>query len=82
MSKTVAGAVMVVAMMAAAVPGLRADAKGTVALKYAKFTVVDAVAYKTNLTMRVDSVTFSNGGTYLASGGNVFSLADVLEITA
>lgn len=48
MSKTVAGAVMVVAMVAAAVPGLRADAKGTVALKYAKFTVVDAVAYKTN----------------------------------
>ncbi len=41
-----------------------------------------AVPYKTNLTMKVDSVTFSNGGTYLASGGNVFSLADVLEITA
>ncbi len=48
MRKTVAGAVMVVTMMAAAVPGLRADAKDTVALKYAKFTVVDAVAYKTN----------------------------------
>jgi flagellar basal-body rod modification protein FlgD len=41
-----------------------------------------AVPYKTNLTMKVDAVTFSNGGIYLASGGNVFSLADVLEITA
>ena len=41
-----------------------------------------AVPFKTNLTMKVDAVTFSNGGIYLASGGNVFSLADVLEITA
>ncbi len=41
-----------------------------------------AVPYKTNLTMKVDAVTFKSGGIYLASGGNVFSLADVLEITA
>lgn len=41
-----------------------------------------AVPYKTNLTMKVDAVTFRDGGIYLASGGNVFALADVLEITA
>ena len=41
-----------------------------------------AVPFKTNLTMKVDAVTFRSGGIYLASGGNVFSLADVLEITA
>jgi flagellar basal-body rod modification protein FlgD len=41
-----------------------------------------AVSFKTNLTMKVDAVTFRDGGIYLASGGNVFSLADVLEITA
>jgi flagellar basal-body rod modification protein FlgD len=41
-----------------------------------------AVAFKTNLTMKVDAVTFKDGGIYLASGGNIFSLADVLEITA
>ena len=32
--------------------------------------------------MKVDAVTFRDGGIYLASGGNVFALADVLEITA
>lgn len=41
-----------------------------------------AVAYRTSLTMKVDAVTFKSGGIYLASGGSVFSLADVLEITA
>ena len=41
-----------------------------------------AVSFKTNLTMKVDAVTFKDSGIYLASGGNVFSLADVLEITA
>ena len=41
-----------------------------------------AVPYKTNLTLKVDAVTFRDGGIYLASGGNVFALADVLEITA
>jgi flagellar basal-body rod modification protein FlgD len=41
-----------------------------------------AAAFRTNLTMKVDAVTFKDGGIYLASGGNVFSLADVLEITA
>ncbi|HJW71226.1 MAG TPA: FlgD immunoglobulin-like domain containing protein [Geothrix sp.] len=40
------------------------------------------VPFKTNLTMKVDAVTFSNGGIYLTSGTNVFSLADVLEISA
>ncbi len=40
------------------------------------------VAFRTSLTMRVDAVTFKNGGIYLASGGNIFSLADVLEIAA
>lgn len=40
------------------------------------------VAFRTSLTMRVDAVTFADGGIYLASGGNVFSLSDVLEITA
>lgn len=38
--------------------------------------------FRTSLSMKVDAVTFSNGGIYLASGGNVFSLSDVLEITA
>ena len=47
MSMAKVGGVAVAVMMAAA-PGLRADAKGTVALKYAKFTVADAVAYKTD----------------------------------
>jgi flagellar basal-body rod modification protein FlgD len=41
-----------------------------------------AVPFKTNLSMKVDAVTFQNGGIYLASGSSVFSLADVLEITA
>lgn len=40
------------------------------------------VPFRTSLTLRVDAVTFNNGGIYLASGGSVFSLADVLEITA
>ena len=40
------------------------------------------VTFKTNLTMKVDAVTFKDGGIYLASGGNIFSLADVLEISA
>lgn len=40
-------AVVAVAVVAAA-PGLRADAKGTVALKQATFMVADAVAYKTD----------------------------------
>jgi hypothetical protein len=34
------------------------------------------------MTMKVDSVTFASDGTYLGSGNNVFSLADVLEINA
>ena len=38
--------------------------------------------FRTSLSMKVDAVTFSNGGIYLASGGNVFALSDVLEITA
>lgn len=38
------------------------------------------VAIKTNLTMKVDAVTFKDGGIYLASGSTVFSLKDVLEI--
>jgi flagellar basal-body rod modification protein FlgD len=41
-----------------------------------------AVPFKTSMTMKVDSVTFSNGGVYLASGSSIFSLADVLEISA
>lgn len=41
-----------------------------------------AVKFRTSLTLKVDAVTFSNGGIYLASGSSVFSLADVLEITA
>jgi len=41
-----------------------------------------AVPFATNLTMKVDAVTFRNNGIYLASGTNIFSLADVLEITA
>lgn len=41
-----------------------------------------AVAIRTNLTMKVDAVTFKNGGIYLTSGSTMFSLADVLEITA
>ena len=39
-------------------------------------------SFRTSLSMKVDAVTFNNGGIYLASGGNVFSLSDVLEITA
>lgn len=38
--------------------------------------------FRTSLSMKVDAVTFNSGGIYLASGGNVFSLSDVLEITA
>ncbi len=41
-----------------------------------------AVPFKTSMTMKVDSVTFRSDGTYLGSGSNVFSLADVLEIHA
>lgn len=41
-----------------------------------------AVATQTSLTMKVDAVNFNNGGIYLASGSSIFSLADVLEITA
>ncbi len=41
-----------------------------------------AVPFKTSMTMKVDSVTFRSDGTYLGSGNNVFSLADVLEINA
>lgn len=40
------------------------------------------VPFRTSLTLKVDAVTFSNGGIYLASGGSIFALADVLEITA
>lgn len=40
------------------------------------------VPFRTSLTLKVDAVTFKDGGIYLASGGNIFSLADVLEITA
>jgi flagellar basal-body rod modification protein FlgD len=41
-----------------------------------------AVSFRTSLTLKVDAVTFKDNGIYLASGGNIFSLADVLEITA
>lgn len=41
-----------------------------------------AVPFTTSMTMKVDSVTFSNGGVYLTSGSNIFSLADVLQISA
>ncbi len=41
-----------------------------------------AAAFKTSLSMKVDAVTFKGGGIYLASGSNIFSLADVLEISA
>jgi flagellar basal-body rod modification protein FlgD len=41
-----------------------------------------AVPFTTTMTMKVDSVTFRSDGTYLGSGSNVFSLADVLEINA
>lgn len=41
-----------------------------------------AATFRTSLTMKVDAVTFKDGGIYLASGGNIFSLADVLEISA
>ncbi len=40
------------------------------------------VPFRTSLTMKVDAVTFKDGGIYLASGTNIFSLADVLEITS
>ena len=40
------------------------------------------VPFRTNLTLKVDAVTFKDGGIYLASGSNIFSLADVLEVTA
>jgi len=40
-----------------------------------------AVNVQTSLTMKVDAVTFKDGGIYLASGNSLFSLADVLEIT-
>jgi flagellar basal-body rod modification protein FlgD len=38
--------------------------------------------FRTSLTMKVDAVTFKDGGIYLASGTNIFSLADVLEVSA
>ena len=38
--------------------------------------------FTTSMTMKVDSVTFRSDGTYLTSGTNMFSLADVLEIDA
>ena len=41
-----------------------------------------AVTFQTSQIMKVDSVTFKDSGIYLASGSSVFSLADVLEITA
>jgi flagellar basal-body rod modification protein FlgD len=41
-----------------------------------------AVPFRTNLTLKVDAVSFKDGGIYLASGGSIFALADVLEITA
>ena len=41
-----------------------------------------AVPFTTSMTMKVDSVTFRSDGTYLTSGTNMFSLADVLEIDA
>ena len=40
------------------------------------------VPFRTSLTLKVDAVTFKDGGIYLASGTNIFSLADVLEITS
>jgi len=41
-----------------------------------------AASFRTSLTLKVDAVTFKDGGIYLASGGSIFSLADVLEISA
>jgi flagellar basal-body rod modification protein FlgD len=41
-----------------------------------------AIPFTTTLTMKVDAVTFKSNGIYLASGSSIFSLADVLEITA
>lgn len=41
-----------------------------------------AALFRTSLTMKVDGVTFKDGGIYLTSGSSVFALADVLEITA
>ena len=50
MTETMVGGVALVAavVVVMAAPGLRADAKGTVALKRTAFTVADAVAYKTD----------------------------------
>ncbi len=47
MTKALVGGVTLAAVVMAA-PGLRADVKGTVALRRATFTVADAVAYKTD----------------------------------
>ena len=41
-----------------------------------------AVTNTPSQTMKVDAVTFKNGGIYLAAGSTIFSLADVLEIAA
>ncbi|HEY3400169.1 MAG TPA: flagellar hook capping FlgD N-terminal domain-containing protein [Geothrix sp.] len=65
------------------------DASGTVLPDGAYKVEVSAtgtdgkpVSFQTSLTMKVDAVTFKGGGIYLASGGSIFSLADVLEISA
>ena len=46
MNRVKAGSAMFAVMVAAAGPGLLADAKGRVNVKGASFTVADAVAYK------------------------------------
>ena len=48
MTKTMVGGVALAVAVVVAAPGLQADAKGTVALRRATFTVADAVAYKTD----------------------------------
>lgn len=48
MNKVAVGSVAVAVVIGLAAPGLRADAKGRVNVKGASFTVVDAVAYKTD----------------------------------
>ena len=41
-----------------------------------------AAAFTTNLTLKVDGVSFKDGGIYLTSGGYSFALANVLSISA
>lgn len=41
-----------------------------------------AVPFTSNLTLKVDSLAFKDGGIFLTSGGNNFALTNVLGITA